>query len=221
VNWTLPILLAAALLASCSTPPAAGLGLSVYQAYDRPARRPDHPGDVRVKVSTAWQRAYVMEGDRPLLVMPVTVGAPATPTPHGEFRIVRKEARHRSGSHGFARRGDEVDKTSLANKPAGWDFTGTPMPYWCEIRPGCGFHTGWIKHHPASDGCIRMHENVAPKFFELVRVGTPVEIATSQPEDAEYGSIPLPPDAGPLPDYPPSFYLGDGYFERHQPPVFE
>jgi len=221
VNWLAPLLLAAALLSSCSGPSARGTGLAVYQSYDRPARRPADPAAVRVKVSTSRQRAYVMEGDTPLLVMPVTVGDPATPTPQGRFRILRKEARHRSKSHGFAHRGEQVDKTSLANKPAGWAFTGTPMPYWCEFHPGYGFHTGWIKHHAASDGCIRMHENLAPKFFELVRVGTPVEIATSHPEDAVYGSIPLPPDAGPLPDHPPAFYLGDDAFERHRPPEFE
>ena len=65
-----------------------------------------------------------------------------------------------------------------------------------------------------------MHENLAPKFFRLVSNGTPVSIAYSQPEDASVGRIPLPPDAGPLPDYHGSMYVGDGYFIRHKAPSF-
>ena len=113
-----------------------------------------------------------------------------------------------------------MKQTYLSKRPAGWSFKGTPMPYWCEFKPAYGFHTGWVKHHPCTHGCIRMHENLAPKFFRLVSVGTPVSIAYSQPEDATYGNIPLPPDSGPLPDYPGSMYVGDGYFTRHKTPKY-
>ena len=94
------------------------------------------------------------------------------------------------------------------------------MPYWCEFKSAYGFHTGWVKHTPCTHGCIRMHENLSPKFFRLVSNGTPVNISHSQPEDAQYANIPLPPDAGPLPDYPVSMYWGDGYFSRHKAPTF-
>jgi hypothetical protein len=66
-----------------------------------------------------------------------------------------------------------------------------------------------------------MHENLSPKFFRLVSVGTPVSISYSQPEDAAYANIPLPPDAGPLKDYSGDMYLGDGYFTRHKTPKFD
>jgi hypothetical protein len=108
----------------------------------------------------------------------------------------------------------------LAKRPVGWSFKGTPMPYWCEFKANYGFHTGWIKHHPCTHGCIRMHENLSPKFFRLVQVGTPVNIAYTQPEDSIVGNIPLPPDSGPLPDYPGSMYITDGYFSRHVAPKF-
>ena len=157
-----------------------------------------------------------MEGNRPLLVMPISVGTSSNPTPRGTFRIFKKEHRHRANSHGYAYNGSSSVKTYLAKKPAGWKFKGTPMPYWCEFKSNYGFHTGWMKPYPCTHGCLRMHENVSPKFFSLVRVGTPVTISTTQPEDATIGrNIPRPPDAGPLPDYPPSFYLGDGYFTKH------
>ncbi len=205
---------------SCSMNKAGG-GLSSYQAYDRPAKLPKNPSAVRVKVSLSKQRTYVMEGNEMLMVMPVAVGAPSTPTPTGTFRIFEKEAQHRANTHGYAKSGNQVKQTYLRNKPSGWDFRGTPMPYWCEFKPAYGFHTGWIKHTPCTHGCIRMHENLAPKFYKLVSVGTPVSISYSQPEDAEFSNIPLPPDSGPLPDYPVMDYFGDGYFSRHLPPKFD
>ncbi|NJM38639.1 MAG: L,D-transpeptidase [Akkermansiaceae bacterium] len=211
---------AAGLFSSCSDIASSGGGLADYQAYDRPAKLPSNPNNVRVKVSLSKQRTYVMEGSEVLLTMPVSVGAPGSKTPSGNFRIFNKVEKKRANSHGYAYRGDEVRKTTIGKRPAGYAFTGTPMPYWCEFRTNYGFHTGWVKHHPCTHGCIRMHENLAPKFYKLVKVGTPVNIAYSQPEDSSYGSIPLPPDAGPLPDYPGSMYTGSGYFTRHKAPKF-
>jgi hypothetical protein len=217
------LLLAAAafILPSCETQVASGSGLAAYQAYDRPAKLPSNPSNVRVKVSTSRQRVYVMEGDTPLLVMPVSVGTASTPTPKGSFRIYKKEHYRRSVSHGIAYSGSNAKRTMIGNRPTGWSFKGTPMPYWCEFKPAYGFHTGWVKHTPCTHGCIRMHENLAPKFFRLVSNGTPVNIATSQPEDAAFGNIPLPPDAGPLPDYELSYYLGNGYFTQHKKPSYD
>ena len=210
----------AALLSSCSLPTSGGAGLAGYQKYDLPTKLPANPAAVRVKVSLSKQRTYVMEGSQILLAMPVSIGAPGTSTPTGSFRIFKKEHKHRANTHGYAYKGNSVVKTMLSKKPSGYSFTGTPMPYWCEFKPNYGFHTGWIKHQPCTHGCVRMHENLAPKFFNLVKVGTPVSIAYSQPEDATSGSIPLPPDAGPLPDYNGSMYTGPGYFTQHKTPVY-
>lgn len=196
-------------------------GLASYQSYDRPAKLPNNPSAVKVKVSLSKQRVYVMEGNEMLMVMPVSVGAPGTPTPTGSFRITAKTAKQRANSHGYATNGQAVRQTKIGNVPSGWKFKGTPMPYWSEFKPAYGFHTGWVKHTPCTHGCIRMHENLSPKFFRLVSVGTPVSIAYSQSEDAAHANIPLPPDAGPLKDYAGDMYLGDGYFTRHQTPKFD
>ncbi|MBC8127570.1 MAG: L,D-transpeptidase [Gloeobacteraceae cyanobacterium ES-bin-144] len=211
----------AAFMTSCETMQSGGSGLGAYHAYDRPTKLPSNPSNVRVKVSLSKQRAYVMEGSTPLLVMPVSIGAPGSSTPSGSFRIFKKEAKHRANTHGYAYSGSQIKQTFLAKRPSGWSFKGTPMPYWCEFKPNYGFHTGWIKHQPCTHGCIRMHENLSPKFFRLVKVGTPVNIAYSQPEDATIGNIPLPPDSGPLPDYPGSMYVGDGYFSQHKTPSYQ
>lgn len=207
---------------SCSMKAESGSGLRAYQAYDRPATLPKNPQAVQVKVSLRRQRAYVMEDGEMLLVMPVSVGMPDSPTPTGTFRISKKEPKRRASAHGYAYKGNQVRKSAWDNKSCGWSFKGTPMPYWCEFKPSYGFHTGWVRHSPCtSDGCIRMHENLAPKFFHMVSIGTPVNISYSQPEDAQWANIPLHPDAGPLPDHPRSMYLGDGYFTHHKTPEFD
>lgn len=161
-----------------------------------------------------------MEGSEILMAMPVSIGTSSHPTPQGNFTIYNKEAKRRANTHGYAYSGNNVKQTYLAKKPAGWSFKGTPMPYWCEFKSAYGFHTGWIKHHPCTHGCIRMHENLSPKFFRLVSIGTPVSIAYTQPEDSLVGNIPLPPDSGPLPDYNSQMYVSDGYFSRHKSPSY-
>ncbi len=196
--------------------------LSKYQSYDLPALAPNDRSKVKVKVkvSVKKQRVYVLEGDRMLLAMPVSVGEATKPTPLGSYKIFRKRHMHRANSHGFGMNNGKVRRTYLRDLNRGETFKGTPMPYWCEFKQHYGFHTGWVKHRPCTHGCIRMHENLAPKFFDLVSEGTPVYIAQTQPEDATHGNLPLPPDAGPLPDYPSSMYWGDGYFSQHKRPTF-
>ena len=104
----------------------------------------------------------------------MTVGKAGTPTPSGEFRISAKTPRYRANTHGYAYQGDKVRPCYLRDKPAGWSFAGTPMPYWCEFKSAYGFHTGWMKPYPSSSGCLRMHKNVAPKFFRLQTKAAPV-----------------------------------------------
>ncbi|WP_411826455.1 L,D-transpeptidase [Luteolibacter sp. AS25] len=205
---------------SCSMNKAGG-GITAYQAYDRPAKLAKDPGAVQVKVSLSKQRVYVMEGGEMLLAMPVTVGESISPTPVGDFTIYKKDEKHREDIHGYASDGKSVKQTTRSGKPGGWKFKGTPMPYWCEFKPEFGFHTGWVKHTPCTNGCIRMHENLAPKFFKLVSEGTPVSISYHQDEDEKWANMALPPDAGPLADYPEEMYFGDGYFSRHITPEFD
>lgn len=194
---------------------------SSYFEFDRPATLPTNPSNVRVKVSTSNQMVYVLEGNKPLLISPVSVGTSAKPTPKGNFRIFNKEAKRRANTHGYAYSGNKVMQTYLSSKPSGWSFKGTPMPYWCEFTPAYGFHTGWVKPFPCTHGCIRIHENIAPKFFRLVKKGTPVNIAHSQPEDNTIGkNIPKSPDATPLPNYPLSLMMGPAIFTKHKTPSY-
>jgi len=193
-----------------------------YEAYDVPATLPENPANVRVKVSLANRMAYVMEGNKALLVMPVTVGKSSSPTPGGSFRIRSKNHFYRANTHGYAIKGNTVRGTYLRNKPSGWKFKGTPMPYWCEFKSAYGFHTGWMKPYPASGGCLRMHKNVAPKFYRLVSVGTPVSISSTQPEDATIGrNVPRPPDSTPFPGNPDGMMAKtQEFFTQHKTPTY-
>jgi len=210
---------------SCSDTPvnsSMSAARQAYENYNLPATLPTNPSNVRVKVSLTNQMAYVLEGNKPLLVMPVTVGKSSSPTPIGSFRIRAKTHKYRANTHGYAIRGNQVHGVRLKDKPAGWKFKGTPMPYWCEFKTAYGFHTGWMKPFPASGGCLRMHKNVAPKFFRLISVGTPVSIASSQPEDSTIGrNIPRPPDSTPFPGNPNGMMaLTDNFFTMHPTPTY-
>ncbi|MDB4947330.1 MAG: erfK, partial [Labilithrix sp.] len=160
--------------------------LSKSDNYDSPAYRPHNPSAVRVKVSLSQQMVYVMEGNRPLLVTATCVGMPQKPTPRGNFTVYNKIAKKRSGSYGFGVSGGTITPAE-ASKARG-RYVGYPMPYWVEFSPGYGFHSGYVHPFGKSHGCLRLHPNVAPKFFALVREGTPVNIANSQPEDAILGA---------------------------------
>lgn len=53
--------------------------------------------------------------------------------------------------------------------------------------PAYGFHVGSVWPIPRTHGCLRLHQNAARQFFALARIGTPVYIAQTQPEDATLG----------------------------------
>jgi hypothetical protein len=181
---------------SCKTTESPGQAKPYYvKAY-----RPNNPADVRVKISLANQAIYVLEGDRPLLVAACSVGTAATPTPRGNFRIYSKQMKRRRNSQPGA---------------------GYPMGYWCEFAPAYGIHAGWVHPAPRTHGCVRLHFNAAPKFFNLVREGTPLNIAHHQPEDATIGrDIERPADYN-APEWPPHILNTDQVFHLYQGPLFD
>ena len=176
--------------------PTPGFDSSYYvKAY-----KPNNPNNVRVKISLANQAIYVMEGNRPLMVLACTVGTQATPTPRGNFKIYSKQKyRRRHSSPG----------------------AGYPMGYWCEFKSAYGIHAGWVHNQPRSHGCIRMHFNAAPKFFNLVKVGTPLNIAHTQPEDATIGTNILRPRDASAPEFPASIQNTNEVFNIYKGPLFD
>ena len=134
-------------------------------SYKVTAYKPNNPNNVRVKVSTSTQHIYVMEGDRLLMAVQGCVGAGGS-TGSGNYSIVEK-----------------VKNKRRVSEPG----AGYPMAYWCAWKSAYGFHEGFVHPYPRSHGCIRLHREAAARLFALVKIGTPVSIQATQPEDATYG----------------------------------
>jgi hypothetical protein len=212
----LPAILALA-LAGCTAMQTAGRG-----EFHSPAWRPQNPDDVKVYVSEEAMAVYVMEGDRPLLVTPVSVGRAESPTPKGNFTIYHKDADRRNRTYGMWIKGNHVVGGRSSQSPgAGYKFYGYPMAYWCEFKSAYGFHEGSVWPQPRSKGCIRVHPNVAPKFFALVKHGTPVSIRRTQPFDATYGRDLERPQDYADPDRPVHVLISDEAYRTPPHPLFE
>ena len=184
-------------LSSCNSLGNRGGQYSVN--YDPPAHRPHNASNVRVKVSTSKQRIYVMEGNRVLMATPCSVGTDHAPTPPGNHKIYAKTPNRRSHSYGEY-----------------------PMPNWCEFAPAYGFHWGFVKPYPCTHGCIRMPKMAAAKFFNLVSIGTPVNVASSQAEDATIGaSLPVLDDTT-LANPPNSYMMSNQVFAdaKYKGPIY-
>src|SRR2546425_1402782 len=203
------------LLSGCAT----GGHVSAGGPYHVNAYKPNDPSAVRVQVSLSKQNVYVMEGDRCLMAAAISVGLPNKPTPRGNFRIYSKQEHKRSGEYGFSVQGNTIVATTAGH--TGGHYVGYPMGYWCEFAPGYGFHQGFVHPSPRTHGCIRLHGEAAPKFFALVRIGTPVNIATTQPEDATLASGVQRVDDSKTPDPDPHIMVSDSGFEKPSGPLLQ
>ena len=165
--------------------------------YSVKAYAPHNPAAVRVKVSTSTQNIYVMEGSRMLMAVQGCVGANGA-TGSGHYSI-----------------GEKIKQKRRVSEPD----AGYPMAYWCSWKSAYGFHEGVVHPYPRTHGCIRMHREAAARFFALVRIGTPVDIASSQPEDATYGKTVRKLDQSRDPDPPRSFMLSQAWFKDPAGPL--
>ena len=166
--------------------------------YRVTAHRPHDPSKVEVKLSLSTQNLYVIEGDRLLMAVQGNVGKPGAATPTGNFTIYNKE-KHR-------RRQSEPDR-------------GYPMAYWCEFKPAYGFHEGFVHPAPHTHGCVRLHREAAARLFALTRIGTPVIIQNSLPEDKKWGSEVRRLDQSKDPDPPRSVMMADSWFQDPPGPL--
>jgi hypothetical protein len=172
--------------------------VSSSTGYSVKAYAPHNPDAVRVKVSTSTQHIYVMEGDRLLMGVQGCVGTSHSPTPKGNFHITSKDRTRRRASEPDA---------------------GYPMAYWCEFLPAYGMHEGFVWSEPRTHGCIRLHREAAARLFALVKVGTPVTIATSLPEDSKFGSQVRKLDQRNDPDPARSYMNSPAWFKPVAGPV--
>ncbi len=182
----------AATLALSACVGGAGIG-----RYSVKALAPHNPNNVSVKVSTSTQHIYVMEGDRLLMAVQGCVGVGGS-TGSGNYRIMEK-----------------IKTKRRASEPG----AGYPMAYWCAWKTAYGFHEGFVHPHPRSHGCIRLHREAAARFFALVKLGTPVNIASTQPEDKKYGHSVRKLDQSCDPDPPMSEMMSPNWFRDPAGPL--
>jgi len=171
--------------------PACSTTTSSSGPYKVKAFKPHNPNNVVVKVSTSTQHIYVKEGDRLLMAVQGCVGLPGSPTPAGRFTIYNKIK----------------NKRRISQPDAGY-----PMGYWCEFKPAYGFHEGFVHPHPRTHGCIRLHREAAARLFALTKIGTPVYIASTQPEDHQYGQFVRKLDQSRDPDPPRAHMMSASWF---------
>ena len=139
------------------------------------------PDNSRVLVSIAKQRALLMVGDEIYIDTPVSTGKRAGMTPTGSFSIQEKERDHRSSLYGefVDRRGRTVRSgvsLRVDSAPSGTHYVGAPMKWFSRFNGAIGMHVGILPGYPASHGCVRLPEAIAPLIYEKVKVGTPIEV---------------------------------------------
>jgi lipoprotein-anchoring transpeptidase ErfK/SrfK len=152
---------------------AAVLLLALVQAHaqDRPsskassASEPQARPERKIIISIPDRKLALIEDGKVVKVYPVAVGAPATPSPSGEFRV-----RERITNPTFYAPGNVIGPGK--SNPLGTRWIGLG-------QRGYGIHG---TNEPrsigkrASRGCIRMNQADVEELFELVRAGDLVEL---------------------------------------------
>ena len=145
------------------------------------------PETTRIVIRLQDQRAILLVGSEVAIDTPISSGKRAGMTPKGEFVIVQKDEDHRPNIYGnFVDRSGQIIRggvsTRIDSAPSGTVFRGAPMQYFMRIganlddHTAIGLHVGQLPGYPASHGCIRLPEDIAPLIFQRVQRGTPVVI---------------------------------------------
>jgi len=145
------------------------------------------PENVSVYISLGKQRAYLRVGDEVGIDSPISSGKRAGMTPKGSFVVVQKDPDHKSSLYGaFVDRNDLIVRAGVSAKidsaPSGTHFKGAPMKWFMRFGESLqsqraeGMHVGILPGYPASHGCVRLPEKIAPIIYGKVSVGTPVTI---------------------------------------------
>jgi lipoprotein-anchoring transpeptidase ErfK/SrfK len=134
----------------------------------------------RIVVKLREQKAFLYHHRELVAVAPISSGREGKGTPVGRFSVVQKSAGHRSSLYGNYVRSGKVVKENVdvrkGGRPPGAKFEGVPMPYFLRFSGPYGLHAGRIPGYPASSGCVRLPKRQAKRFYDAVRVGTPVVV---------------------------------------------
>ena len=139
--------------------------------------------NVSIYISLSKQRAYFRVSDEIAVDSPISSGKRAGMTPAGDYKIMEKDADHRSSLYGdfvSSRTGRVVRagvSTRIDSAPSGTVYRGAPMRWFMRLtNDGVGMHTGILPGYPASHGCVRLPDEIAKLFYDRVKIGTPVSV---------------------------------------------
>ncbi len=140
------------------------------------------PDSVHVVISLPKQRAYLMVGEQTVIDSPISSGKRGHTSPTGHLPVLEKDPNHHSSLYGdFVDSSGRIVRAGVSARidsaPSGTHFVGATMKWFMRLTgDGVGMHIGILPGYPASHGCIRMPSDGAKLFYDLVKVGTPVDV---------------------------------------------
>ena len=141
-------------------------------AQPRPVVTGQPPEPLVAVISLASQRMVVYSPSGHIVDTRVSTGKAGHDTPSGIYSVIQRNRHHRSNI-----------------------YSGAPMPYMQRITwSGIALHAGVVPNHPASHGCIRLPNEVAPKMWAVGRIGMRVVITrgTVAPVEVAHANLPVP-----------------------------
>jgi lipoprotein-anchoring transpeptidase ErfK/SrfK len=154
-------------------------------------------GSPRITIDLSRQVVRYYKGDKLVGAAPISSGREGNGTVRGNYRIIEKDADHRSSiygsfvdGHGRIVEGDvDVRRDS---PPPGTRYLGASMRSFMRITGGIGMHEGYLPGFAASHGCIRLPSKMAAIFYRATPLGTPVEIVGDAPDGHLTTWLPVP-----------------------------
>ena len=132
----------------------------------QPAKAQQTEEPVKISINLAARSLSLFRGAEKIRLYPIGPGKASTPTPTGYYKVMSKDVNP-----------TWTDPGSGYSIPSG---ESNPLGYrWMQFNGNYGIHG---TNHPdsvghyVSNGCVRMHEEDVEALFDLVEVGTPIEI---------------------------------------------
>jgi lipoprotein-anchoring transpeptidase ErfK/SrfK len=117
-------------------------------------------------------RVDLIRDGKKVFSAPIAIGMPAHPTPTGTYEIIAKIKNPTWVPPNSPWAAGLEPIPPGVNNPLGTRWIGTSAP-------NIGFHAtpaDYSVGHAASHGCMRMHRPDVERLYDLIRVGTPVDI---------------------------------------------
>jgi len=173
---------AAVLLLALAEAHAQGRPAASASAESKPQARPER----RVVISIPDRKLALIEDGKVVKVYPVAVGAAATPSPSGEFRVrerITNPTYYAPGNVIGPGKANPLGTRWIGLGQRGYGIHGTNEPRSIGKR--------------ASHGCIRMNQADVEELFELVRAGDLVVLHGERTTEVAmiFGDVPTAPAA--------------------------